>query len=459
MAASLEASPSYDDYYGAPAWLFDSLHVGTSATQHAQSGKECADGRSGLQASPNSSAAMQTSNSKTVHRDVGLMSTSWLRIYISGRRGAYLTRLLYSPPSTQIAFSKSPLEYIVTMRQPSMFEKWVTIPLRRLYLKSSSLWKKYRTKAPSGSPGDSLLFQFPCDVVYYMVSNTGLSQADKLSLALTCKPLWNFLHGQKILDRLVLRDDWEFYPEEKQERVDFLRRIELLFPARFLCYRCAIYHHPCWHCLYILHLTACEQESGVFQVAYYTCLSFSRAHEIIKRSRYGDLRPLTDIQYCFTDQGVVSRFSARIVAGELVVKLDSSILFVRGDLNSKARALWNLETSGPPHWYHIRRAFRSLETTESARIRLQCKECRREGHLTLSPAFDAVRGEVRFTQWCNLGPCRDPADRTWQRVSGSCHGRWVPPPFFESEYQQYFDDVSPRFSRRKRPVCIPSRAP
>lgn len=296
----------------------------------------------------------------------------------------------------------------------------------------------------------SPIYNASADVVYYL-ANTAQSPADTASLALTCKSLWETLDGRRALQKL--RDPTD-------DRLDFFQRLEVYFPRRLLCHQCATFHRRPYKNLFFFGEKKCDTANGaISHPSVRLFLPFRRVQEVMNYHRYGEGYgyPTGVLAYnCPSISGHCS-FDAKIVSGELIVKLDVSYIFCRDELPSTSSShpqkraaaigmhIYSL-LHGTPRIPHLE----DLMQTDKLYLSFKCNACWSEIRCIIDSESEGRYGETRKTMWSNLGPCRSPFDARWRAAVKGCtslNSRRQAP----LSYAGYFDDTSPARHWRARP--------
>ncbi|KAK2787960.1 hypothetical protein FQN52_006966 [Onygenales sp. PD_12] len=271
------------------------------------------------------------------------------------------------------------------MENQSPIAKYFKDPFLRLCFKLRRLWRPPPAPAPAPAPApdpdpvvkqnpNELINKLPLDIIYYLGTSDYLSLVDKSSLALVCKNFWNVLNGPKVLQPLrrpavgVGLTDNE--AQAKEQRLEFLQRLEIQFPKHLLCHHCVTFHlrpKPAWRTPQDLSIIGrCDMENGVLFSTWGSLplLPFTLAQEIMNRHRYGDEYGhylVTDLGFNFpfyrrhADDSRYS-FGGRIINDELVVKIDYSTLFLNDSLVDRTDALQLIGVLSLMHWTDLLKA-------------------------------------------------------------------------------------------------------
>jgi hypothetical protein len=368
------------------------------------------------------------------------------------------------------------------MTKPTSFRGYIAILLRRLYFKIYQYFYPAPT-LPSDPAQLPLIYKLPRDIICYL-GNEVLPPADRAAFALTGKAFWISLDGEKLLERLDPNtEENKQQAKLKQDRLDFLWRLQHRYPKHLLCSHCAIFHRrqkdSTWD---PVGISPCDVKNGIFRDSNVSLfLPFSYAQEVMNRHRYGRAYgcPASDIEYnhdCnneaarqYADVAIRGwrerrRLSARVINNELVVKIDLSRLFLFHDDVTKAGATGILHRgigshSGGEPW---RRQREELKGKEDASLHFRCRKCECELRCkVMDPGYYGEYGEVRISMWLTLGSCETPHDPKWLRAIQRCQLGYnqcyrIDPA--ESLYARYFDDASPYRAKVKwlaRPYNIP----
>lgn len=237
-----------------------------------------------------------------------------------------------------------------------------------------------------------------------------LSPADAAALVLTNKAVLNAVGHQ------ILRF------EGLEDRVEFLKRLEILFPKHLLCYQCGRFHRRRRRG-HRTKSTSCDRRNGLlFHGISSLNLPFTRVQEVMNRHRYGkqhgvSVKSLNERRTLSlgTSDFKTEVTRAKIIGDQLFIKV---AIFVRcedrdRDFNRDCQycphqTSWNLELR--EHDYLLHKAMRCLECSTEVR-------------------FDKFGNGRPFTTiWYNLGECRSPFEDEWRsltEVTGSRSRRFI----------------------------------
>ncbi|KAK2760897.1 hypothetical protein FQN54_002138 [Arachnomyces sp. PD_36] len=250
-----------------------------------------------------------------------------------------------------------------------------------------------------GSPAAILLL--PVDVVRYIVDN--IPPPEAAALALSSKAILNTVGRQVLIIESV------------EDRVEFLKHLEIFYPKHVLCYQCGKFHQCQRNA--VMHVTPCDAKNGWFiSDADHSIradrVPFTIFQGIMNRHRYGGKHGIPRVPLLHplfsrsTRWYKPYRLWAKIVDNELILKRDLFTPFGREPYFYCP----HLKLDDIERYYE----YRSWSSTEP--VLVQCIFCGTEIRLD----FFTSNGEPwrsRVRVWYNLGHCRSPFDDKWQALT------------------------------------------